>query len=139
MTLPEFFQRHDLLAYLPACERHRLTLDDLRELEDDDYIDLLGISRFADRRRLKSTQAHPDLGREMLAALDAFLPRAAIPRAEFARTASVTGESGSVRPPARVPGGSVVGRSRACRVGRTPALDHGPARARERSPPRCSV
>jgi formylglycine-generating enzyme required for sulfatase activity len=54
MHLQDLLRQHDLAHYLPACEANRLRVDDLLEMSDDDLIEVLGMTRFADRRRLRA-------------------------------------------------------------------------------------
>jgi serine/threonine protein kinase len=53
MSLRDFLQRHDLLGYADTCDRMRLSIRDLGEMSDDDLIEVLGMSRFMDRRKLR--------------------------------------------------------------------------------------
>jgi serine/threonine protein kinase len=57
MSVRAFLAQHDLAAFADSCERERLTIDDLREMSDDDLIAAIGMTRFADRRVLRSALA----------------------------------------------------------------------------------
>ena len=54
MSVRSFLEAHDLAEFFGPCEAQRITLDDLREMSDDDLIEVLGMGRFVDRRRVRA-------------------------------------------------------------------------------------
>ncbi len=51
MTLREFLARHDLLAYAETFERQGIPLEDCPALTDKDLREVVGMSRYMDRKR----------------------------------------------------------------------------------------